>query len=44
MEKETFEAIWIVAILRAADPRKTVTGVSEEASAGNKSSKDGPRT
>lgn len=50
MEKETFDAIWIVGILTAADrrkcapPRKTVTGVSEKASAGNKRSKDGPRT
>lgn len=50
MEKDAFDAIWIVGILTVADRRKsalhrkTVTGVSEEASAGNKRSKDGPRT
>lgn len=46
----TFEAIWTVGISTAVDhkkstlPRKTLTWVSEEASVGNKSSKDGPRT
>lgn len=48
--KKTFEAIWMVVILTAVDhkestlARKTLTRVSEGASVGNKSSKDGPRT
>lgn len=49
-KKDTFEAIGIVVVLTAVDhkkstlPRKTLTWASEEASVGNKSSKDGPRT
>lgn len=49
-KKETFEANWTVVILTAVDISKsalqwkTVTWVSEGASAGDKSSRDGPET